>query len=74
MSSATEFFCQFIHIDRLFSRAKRPLYLVSFLHQDTCDVDVRQTTEIPYYMRFEMAIVLCFWEKETGYISFLDYR
>jgi hypothetical protein len=52
MSSATELFRKFIHIDRLFSRTERPLYLVSFLHQDTRYVDVRQTTEIPYYMRF----------------------
>lgn len=74
MASAAEFFREFIYIDRLFSRTKRTFYLVSFLHQDTRNVDVRQTAEIAYYMRFKMAIILCFWEKETGYITFLDYR
>lgn len=74
MTSTPELFRELIHIDRLFSCTERAFYLVSFLHEDTGNVDVRQTTEIPYYMGFEMAVVLCFWKKETGYISFLDYR
>lgn len=72
MTSSSEFLCQFIDIKRVFSGAKRAFYFVSFLHQDTRDVDVRQTTEIPYDMGFEMAIILSFWEEKTGNISLLD--
>lgn len=72
MTTTSQFFCQFINIKRVFSCTKRAFYFISFLHQDTRDVDVRQTTEIPYDMRFEMAIILCLWEEKTGNISLLD--
>ena len=74
MPTSAEFLSEDIQVNVFFSCAKWAFYFIAFLHEDTGNVDALKAAEITYDVRLKMTIVVCFWEKETRDISFLDDR
>lgn len=50
MTTATEFFSEFIDVHIIPSGTERALYLSSFLHKNTSDIDPFEPAQVSYDM------------------------